>query len=66
MMIFLILDDIYALIQILVYFGDDEYAEKIQHCMEELLLTIEKSKSEIWNKSAPSSLIEMVYVKIYN
>lgn len=51
----------HILIQMLVHFDDDEYAKSIQNCMEELLLTIEKSKSEIWDKSAPSSLTEMVH-----
>lgn len=44
----------------LLYFDDDDYAEKVQNCMEQFLVVIDKSKSEIWNKSAPSSLIEMV------
>ncbi|XP_017891228.1 elongator complex protein 1 isoform X2 [Ceratina calcarata] len=52
-------EDFRSLIQMLVYFGDDEYAEKIQTRIEQFLLVIEKSKSEIWDKSAPSSLIEM-------
>ncbi|XP_012140908.1 elongator complex protein 1 [Megachile rotundata] len=52
-------DELHILIQMLVYFGDDEYAENIQNSMEQFLLFIDKSKSEIWNKSAPSSLIEM-------
>lgn len=56
----------HILIQMLVHFNDDEYAKSIQNCMEELLLTIEKSKSEIWDKSAPSSLTEMVHVTSYN
>lgn len=49
----------------LVYFDDDEYAAKIQNCMEMLLSIIEKSKSEIWDKSAPSSLIQMVHIILY-
>ncbi|OAD52932.1 Elongator complex protein 1 [Eufriesea mexicana] len=52
-------EDLHVLIQMLVYFDDDEYAAKIQNCMEKLLSIIEKSKSEIWDKSAPSSLTEM-------
>nr|XP_034181462.1 putative elongator complex protein 1 [Osmia lignaria] len=52
-------DELYDLIQMLLYFDDDEYAEKVQNCMEQFLVAIDKSKSEIWNKSAPSSLIEM-------
>ncbi|XP_033204247.2 elongator complex protein 1 [Bombus vancouverensis nearcticus] len=52
-------DDLHILIQMLLYFDDDEYAEKIQNSMEELLLIIEKNKSEIWDKSAPSSLADM-------
>lgn len=52
----------HILIQMLLYFDDDEYAEKIQNSMEELLLIIEKNKSEIWDKSAASSLAEMVHI----
>lgn len=52
-------NDVHTLIQMLVHFDDDEYAKNIQNCMEELLLTIERSKFEIWDKSAPSSLTEM-------
>ncbi|KOX68903.1 Elongator complex protein 1 [Melipona quadrifasciata] len=52
-------NEVHTLIQMLVHFDDDEYAKNIQNCMEELLLTIERSKFEIWDKSAPSSLIEM-------
>lgn len=44
-----------------MYFDDDEYAEKIQNHMEQFLHYIEKSKSEIWDKFAPSSLMEMVH-----
>ena len=51
--------DFYALVQMLVYFNDDECAEKLQNCMEQLLLLIKGSKFEIWDKSAPSSLMEM-------
>ncbi|XP_076170382.1 elongator complex protein 1 isoform X1 [Ptiloglossa arizonensis] len=52
-------DNLFALIQMLMYFDDDEYAEKIQNHMEQFLHYIEKSKSEIWDKFAPSSLMEM-------
>ncbi|CAL7938888.1 unnamed protein product [Xylocopa violacea] len=56
-------DDLHVLIQMLVYFDDDEYAEKIQNCMKQFLSMIEKSKSEIWDKFAPSSLIKMENVE---
>ncbi|XP_053985315.1 elongator complex protein 1 [Hylaeus volcanicus] len=52
-------DDIHALVQVLVYFDDDEYAGRMQNYIKQFLLLIEKSKSEIWDVSAPSSLTEM-------
>lgn len=44
----------------LAYFDDDEYVKKLQDCMEQFLRLIEKSKHEIWDKSATSRLTEMV------
>lgn len=61
----MVLDDLHLLIQMLVYFGDDEYAEKVQNRMEQFLSVIERSKSIIWNKTAPSSLSEMVHSRNY-
>ncbi|XP_076376507.1 elongator complex protein 1 isoform X1 [Megalopta genalis] len=52
-------DELHELVQMLVYFDCDEYAEKLQNTMEQLLRLTEKSKSEIWDKSAPSSFPEM-------
>ena len=40
----------------LIYFNDDEYAEQLQNCMEQFMLLIKSSKSEIWDKFAPSQL----------
>ncbi|XP_076249707.1 elongator complex protein 1 [Calliopsis andreniformis] len=51
--------DLHVLLQMLVYFCDDEYAKQLQDSMEQFLILIEKSKFEIWDKSAPSSLTEM-------
>ncbi|CAK9811741.1 Elongator complex protein 1 [Anthophora plagiata] len=56
-------DDLHVLLQMLVHFGDDKRAGKIQKCMEQFLCIIEKSKSKIWDKSAPSSLAEMETVE---
>ncbi|XP_076625115.1 elongator complex protein 1 [Colletes latitarsis] len=53
------MDDLHACVQMLVYFEDDKYAERMQNLMQQFLLLIERSKSEIWDKSAPSSLNEM-------
>ncbi|KZC12649.1 Elongator complex protein 1 [Dufourea novaeangliae] len=52
-------DELHALVQMLLYFADDDYAEKVQNSMEQFLRLIERKKFEIWDKSAPSSLTEM-------
>ncbi|XP_076644239.1 elongator complex protein 1 isoform X1 [Halictus rubicundus] len=52
-------DELRGLVQMLVYFDRDEYANKLQNTMEQFLHTIERSKPEIWDKSAPSSFPEM-------
>ncbi|XP_046821517.1 elongator complex protein 1 isoform X2 [Vespa crabro] len=49
-------DEVDLLTQMLLYFNDDEAAEKLQDIMKSFLAIIESSKSKIWDKSAPISL----------
>ncbi|XP_035718153.1 putative elongator complex protein 1 isoform X1 [Vespa mandarinia] len=49
-------DEVDLLTQMLLYFNDDEVAEKLQDIMKSFLAIIESSKSKIWDKSAPISL----------
>ncbi|XP_043669587.1 elongator complex protein 1 isoform X1 [Vespula pensylvanica] len=49
-------DEVDLLTQMLLYFNDDEVAEKLQDIMKSFLAIIESSKSKIWDKSAPTSL----------
>lgn len=55
-----LVDEWHQLVQVLVRFTFDEYAEKLQIEISKFFQLVENSKSEIWNKSAPTSLTEIV------
>jgi len=47
-------------VQVLIRFEFDESAKKILDEEKEFFQLVENSKSEIWNRSAPTSLAEIV------
>ncbi|KAK2583885.1 hypothetical protein KPH14_001159 [Odynerus spinipes] len=52
-------DELDLLTQVLLYFNDDESAEKLQDSMKNFNEIIEKNKPKIWDKSAPTSFSEI-------
>jgi len=52
-------DEWTQLLQMLMYFDLDEIAEKLQNEINSFICSIQESKSEIWNRYAPSSLDEL-------
>lgn len=57
---FSFIDEWLRLVQTLIRFEFDEYAEKLHIEINNFFQLVESSKSEIWNKSAPTSLAELV------
>lgn len=53
-------DEWFRLVQALIRFEFDECAEKLYIEINNFFELVENSKSEIWDKSAPTSLAEVV------
>ncbi|XP_029166752.1 putative elongator complex protein 1 isoform X2 [Nylanderia fulva] len=58
-------DEWSRLVQTLIRFEFDECAEKLLSKINNFFKLVESSKSEIWNKSAPTSLTELEKMTIY-